>query len=92
MGVYQRDSRWMVYWHVNGKRHDKSFGRGDLAQAKAQVFDKAVQDAIEHGLPIPDPVTATASVQVVKTVSTTDAPTGEVLGQKPVGITLLVAV
>lgn len=89
MGVYQRDSRWMVYWHVNGKRHDKSFGRGDLAQAKAQVFDKAVQDAIEHGLAIPDPATATASVQVVKTVSTTDAPTGEVLGQKPVGITLL---
>ncbi|MEL7640337.1 MAG: site-specific integrase [Solidesulfovibrio sp.] len=89
MGVYQRDSRWMVYWHVNGKRHDKSFGRGDLAQAKAQVFDKAVQDAIEHGLPTPDPETATASVQVVKTVSTTDAPTGEVLGQKPAGITLL---
>ena len=61
MGVYQRDSRWMVYWHVNGKRHDKSFGRGDLAQAKAQVFDKAVQDAIEHGLPIPDPETTTAA-------------------------------
>ena len=64
MGVYQRDSRWMVYWHFNGKRHDKSFGRGELAQAKAEKFDQAVRDALEQGLPVPDPESVTASVQV----------------------------
>ena len=88
MGVYQRDSRWMVYWHSNGKRHDKSFGRGDLAQAKAQVFDKAVQDALAKGLPIPDPALLTAPVQVVKTVSMTNEPSSQVLGQQPAGMSL----
>lgn len=88
MGVYQRDSRWMVYWHFNGKRHDKSFGRGDLAQAKAQVFDKAVQDALAKGLPIPDPALLTAPVQVVKTVSMTNEPSSQVLGQQPAGMSL----
>lgn len=62
MGIYQRDSRWMVYWHVNGKRHDKSFGRGDLGQVKAQAFDRAVQDAIEHGLPVPEPDSVISSI------------------------------
>jgi len=88
MGVYQRDSRWMVYWHSNGKRHDKSFGRGELGQAKAQVFDKAVQDALAKGLPIPDPALLTAPVQVVKTVSMTNEPSSQVLGQQPAGMTL----
>ncbi len=88
MGIYQRNERWMVYWHVNGKRHDKSFGRGDLAQAKAQVFDRAVQDALEKHLPIPDPEWVTSAVQVVKTVSTSDAPTNQVLGQQPSGMNL----
>jgi len=88
MGIYQRNERWMVYWHVNGKRHDKSFGRGDLAQAKAQVFDRTVQDALEKHLPIPDPEWVTSAVQVVKTVSTSDAPTNQVLGQQPSGMNL----
>ena len=88
MGVYQRSERWMVYYHVNGKRHDKSFGRGELAQAKAQVFDKAVREALEHGQPIPDPALVTAPVQVVKTVSLTNEPSSQVLGQQPAGMTL----
>ena len=73
---------------MNGKRHDKSFGRGDLAQAKAQVFDRTVQDALEKHLPIPDPEWVTSAVQVVKTVSTSDAPTNQVLGQQPSGMNL----
>ncbi|MEL7640367.1 MAG: site-specific integrase [Solidesulfovibrio sp.] len=88
MGVYQRSERWMVYYHVNGKRHDKSFGRGELAQAKAQVFDKAVREALEHGQPIPDPALVTAPVQVVKTVSLNNEPSSQVLGQQPTGMTL----
>lgn len=88
MGVYQRSERWMVYYHVNGTRHDKSFGRGDLAQAKAQVFDKAVREALEHGQPIPDPALVTAPVQVVKTVSLTNEPSSQVLGQQPTGMSL----
>ena len=88
MGVYQRSERWMVYYHVNGKRHDKSFGRGELAQAKAEVFDKAVREALEHGQPIPDPALVTAPVQVVKTVSLTNEPSSQVLGQQPAGMTL----
>lgn len=67
MGVYTRDSRWMVYWHFNGKRHDKSFGRGELGQAKAEKFNQAVLDALEQGLPVPDPESVTASVQVPAT-------------------------
>jgi integrase len=78
----------MVYYHVNGKRHDKSFGRGELAQAKAEVFDKAVREALEHGQPIPDPALVTAPVQVVKTVSLTNEPSSQVLGQQPAGMTL----
>jgi len=88
MGVYQRSERWMVYYHVNGKRHDKSFGRGELAQAKAEVFDKAVREAIEHGQPIPDPALVTAPVQVVKTVSLTNELSSQVLGQQPSGMAL----
>jgi integrase len=43
MGVYQRDGRWMVFYHENGKRRDKSFGRGDEAKAQAEAFDQAVK-------------------------------------------------
>jgi len=91
MGIYQRNERWMVYWHESGKRHDKSFGRGDLAQAKAQVFDRAVLDAIERGFPIPDPETLTAAVQVAQPVSTSEqgrVMTHQGLDQQPSGITL----
>lgn len=88
MGIYQRDERWMVYWNHNGKRHDKSFGRGDLAQAKAQYFDRAVQEALAKGLPVPDPQSVTAAVQVAQTGSTTDTPTSQVLGQQPSGMLL----
>lgn len=57
MGVYNRSGRWMVYYWLEGKRHDKSFGRGDIAAEKAKAFDHAVKEAIAKGLPIPDPIT-----------------------------------
>jgi len=89
MSVYQRDSRWMVYWHDNyGKRHDKSFGRGDLAQAKALAFDKAVQDAIQLGLPIPDPETVTSTVVAPVAAGTLPSVPSQVVGQVVGGITL----
>ena len=51
MGVYQRDGRFMVYWNENGKRHDKSFGRGDDARLRAEAFDLAIMQAKEKGRP-----------------------------------------
>ena len=45
MGVYQRDGRFMVYWHEEGKRRDKSFGRGEVARLQAEAFDLAIQEA-----------------------------------------------
>ena len=47
MGVYQRDGRWMVYYNENGKRRDKSFGRGDEAKVKAEAFDRAMKQAVQ---------------------------------------------
>ena len=89
MSVYQRDSRWMVYWHDNyGKRHDKSFGRGDLAQAKALAFDKAVQDAIQIGLPVPDPETVTSTVVAPVTAGTLPSVPSQVVDQVDGRITL----
>jgi integrase len=88
MGVYQRDERWMVYYHDNGKRRDKSFGRGELGKAKAEAFERAIQEALKNGLPIPDPDTVTAAVQVAHTVSTSDAPANQALVQQPAGMTL----
>jgi len=41
MGVYNRSGRWMVYYWENGKRHDRSFGRGEEAQAAAVEFDSS---------------------------------------------------
>ena len=55
MGIYQRDERWMVYWHENGKRRDKSFGRGDEGQLKAEAFDLAIKHARANGSALPDP-------------------------------------
>lgn len=55
MGVYQRDGRFMVYWHENGKRRDKSFGRGEAGKALAYAFDLVVKQAGEAGAPVPDP-------------------------------------
>lgn len=50
MGAYQRNGRWMVFYHdKNGKRHDKAFGRGDNSQKLAETFDLAVKKAKEKG-------------------------------------------
>lgn len=50
MGVYQRDGRWMVYYtDENGKRRDKSFGRGENAYAEASSFDQNKKSAGEQG-------------------------------------------
>ena len=50
MGAYQRDGRWMVFYHdENGKRRDKAFGRGDDAQKQAETFDLAVKQARKDG-------------------------------------------
>ena len=54
MGIYQRDERWMVYWHENGKRRDKSFGRGEDGQLKAEAFDLAIKLARSNGSTLPD--------------------------------------
>jgi len=89
MGVYQRDERWMVYYHdENCKRHDKSFGRGDLGKARAEALEQAIQEALENGQPIPDPETVTASVQVAHTVSTSDAPANQIQVQQSAGMPL----
>ncbi|KHK02911.1 tyrosine-type recombinase/integrase [Desulfovibrio sp. TomC] len=54
MGVYQRDGRWMVFYHdESGKRRDKSFGRGDNAYAQADAFNSAVIEAKDQGQAIP---------------------------------------
>ena len=55
MGIYQRDERWMVYWHENGKRRDKSFGRGEDGQLKAEAFDLAIKLARSNCSALPDP-------------------------------------
>lgn len=50
MGTYQRDGRWMVFFHdENGKRRDKAFGRGDDAEKMAETFDFAVKQAKKDG-------------------------------------------
>jgi len=50
MGVYQRNERWMVFYHdQQGKRKDKSFGKGDDALHEAERFDKAIKDARKGG-------------------------------------------
>ncbi len=63
MGVYQRDERWMVYFHENGRRKDRSFGRGEEARLRAEAFDFAVKQAKEKGFSIPDPAMVTIGVQ-----------------------------
>jgi len=63
MSVYQRDGRYMVCFHENGKRHDKSFGRGEEGRLRAEAFDFAVKRAKEKGLPAPDPEAITLGVQ-----------------------------
>jgi hypothetical protein len=80
MGVYQRDERWMVYFHENGKRKDRSFGRGEEARLRAEAFDFAVKQAKEHGVPIPDSAMVTVGVQggVQAQAATTVAPVGAV--------------
>jgi len=65
MGVYQRDGRFMVYWNENGKRHDKSFGRGDDARLRAEAFDHVIQQAKAEGI---------APVQVAPVAETASGP------------------
>lgn len=55
MSVYQRDGRYMVYYKEDGKRRDKSFGRGEAARQQAEAFDQAVRQAKEQGATLPDP-------------------------------------
>jgi integrase len=45
----------MVFYHENGKRRDKSFGRGEEARLQAEAFDQAVRQAKEQGAVPPDP-------------------------------------
>ncbi|GAB6037713.1 hypothetical protein JCM15519_22720 [Fundidesulfovibrio butyratiphilus] len=70
MGVYQRDGRWMVYYNENGKRRDKSFGRGDEAKVKAEAFDRMMK-------PVPagevnDSAQSQATLEVSSEVSATE--------------------
>lgn len=94
MSVYQRSERWMVYYHDDlGKRHDKSFGRGELGRVKAEAFEKAVQEANEKCLPIPDPESVTAGIRVVQKIvgagtEATATPANQVIEKEPVGIIL----
>lgn len=54
MGVYNRDGRWMVFYHdENGKRRDKSFGRGEEGLLKANEFDQSFRAAKDQSAPIP---------------------------------------
>jgi len=78
MGIYQRDERWMVYFHEHGKRKDKSFGRGEEARLRAEAFDFVVRQAKEVGMPIPDPDMVTVGVQggVQRQAAMTVAPVG----------------
>jgi len=94
MSVYQRSERWMVYYHDDlGKRHDKSFGRGELGKAKAEAFEQAVQEANEKLLPIPDPETVTAGIRVAAKAAEAEQsravpPANQVIEKEPSGITL----
>ena len=74
MGVYQRDGRFMVYWHENGKRHDKSFGRGDDARLRAEAYDFAIQQAKAEGI---------APVQVAPVTETVTGPVLNVHNDAP---------
>lgn len=49
MGVYQRNGRWIVYYWENGKRRDRSFGRGDEGHSAAVVFDESFKSARDSG-------------------------------------------
>ena len=90
MGIYQRNERWMVYWNQDGKRHDKSFGRGELAQARAAAFDSAARDALAQGLPVPDPDSVAGAVLVANTASTADVAANQAITPQPSGMTLAV--
>ncbi|MEL7639692.1 MAG: site-specific integrase [Solidesulfovibrio sp.] len=52
----------MVYYHEHGKRRDKSFGRGEEARLKAEVFDHATKQAKTNGASIPDPTMVSLAV------------------------------
>lgn len=56
-----------VLWSIgmNGKRHDKSFGRGDGARLRAEAYDFAIQQAKAEGI---------APVQVAPVIETAAGP------------------
>ena len=56
MGVYHRAERWMVYFWENGKRHDRSFGKGETGHVKAMAFDEAMKNKKESQGNIAQPV------------------------------------
>lgn len=59
MGVYQRDGRWLVYWFEDGRRRDKSFGRGEDAKLQAEKFDQAArQCTVEAGMVLGNAIVA----------------------------------
>ena len=58
MGVYQRGERWMVYFWESGKRHDRSFGKGETGHAKAMAFDEAIKNKKETQENMVQPVAA----------------------------------
>lgn len=49
----RRDGRWIVtYKDANGKRHDKSFGRGEEARLEAEAFDKSMKAMCVQTTPV----------------------------------------
>jgi len=50
MGVYQRNDRWMVFYHdENGKRRDRSLGKGDSSMQLAETINLAIREARKDG-------------------------------------------
>ncbi len=76
MGVYKRDERWMVFWNENGKRHDKSFGRGEHARLQAEAFNLAAKEKrVVNGVVVGNifeniPVAAPSQVSLSQQVAT----------------------
>lgn len=89
MGIYQRDERWMVYFWENGKRHDRSFGKGETGHAKAVAFDEAVKSKKNNTSHVLQP--AVTSVQPVPVYMPPQVVVQQLLPAQPVqhGITLV---
>ena len=87
MGVYQRDGRWMVFYHdETGKRRDKSFGRGEDACSRAEVFNAAVHRQTESDpkvfvsdrqvITLPEPISVRETEEVTAPVHVVRQSTG----------------